>query len=409
MSTKFSFPKNKMKIALLENVHKDAVNLLVEEGYDVQEIPKSLSSEDLLGVISDAHILGIRSKTQVKAEHFKNASRLLAVGCFGVGTNQVDLDAARASGVPVFNAPYGNTRSVAELTIGNIIMLARRAAECCIKMHAGRWQKSAKGSYEVRGKTLGLVGYGHIGQQVGILAEALGMHVIFFDMLKRLPLGTSKQVATFQELLQNSNFISLHVPAKANGSALIGKDEIAQMKKGSYLLNLSRGTLIDFAALKEAVLAGDLGGAAVDVYPKEPKTNDEPFETELCGVPNIILTPHIGGSTEEAQANIGIEVASTFISYINEGSSAGAVNFPQVALTTFPDSHRILHIHKNEPGVVTEVNKIISSIGANINAQTLSTFKDVGYLIVDVDCAMSDQVKHEIGALPSTIKTRILY
>lgn len=409
MSEKLSFPKNKIKIALLENIHQDAVAALKDEGYDVQEIPKSLAPEDLMEVISDVHILGIRSKTKVNAEHFKNANKLLALGCFGVGTNQVDLDAARAAGVPVFNAPHGNTRSVAELTLGNIIMLARKAADRSMKVHQGRWKKSASGSYEVRGKTLGLVGYGHIGQQVGILAEAIGMNVIFFDMVKRLPLGNSTQVASFGELLKQTDFLSLHVPAKPDGTALIAASEMAQMKKGSYILNLSRGTLIDFAALKEAVESGQIGGAAIDAYPKEPKTNDEAFETELAGVENVILTPHIGGSTEEAQANIGTEVASTFIKFINEGASAGAVNFPQVALPGFPDSHRIMHIHKNEPGVLSEVNKIISNIGANVNAQTLSTYKDVGYLVVDLDQQMSEQVKHEIAALPSTIKTRILY
>jgi D-3-phosphoglycerate dehydrogenase / 2-oxoglutarate reductase len=409
MTKQTSFPKNKIKILLLENVHAVAVKKLVDSGYAVESVNSSLGTEELMGAIKDVHVLGIRSKTKVTGDHLKNAQRLLAVGCFGVGTNQVALDDATTLGIPVFNAPYGNTRSVAELTIGHIITLARKAGDGNRKMHEGMWEKSAKGCYEVRDKVLGIVGYGHIGQQVSILAELLGLRVVFFDLLPQLPLGNSRQVETLDKLLAEADFVSLHVPATRSGTALIGKNELAKMKKGSYLLNTSRGTLIDFAALKEAVESGHLAGAAIDVYPAEPKSNKEAFHCDLAGVPNIVLTPHLGGSTEEAQLKIGQELAGTFIKFIDEGATVGAVNFPKVSMPLDENSHRILNVHKNVPGVLKDINSIISNLGANINGQFLSTYKNVGYLIMDVGKEVSHEVKEQISALDSNIRTRILW
>jgi D-3-phosphoglycerate dehydrogenase len=405
----YSYPKDKIKFLLIEGVHEIAAQKLKEAGYSVDFRKDSLTPEELASEITDVHVLGIRSKTKVTADHLKAGSKLLAVGCFGVGTNQVDLLAATNLGVPVFNAPYGNTRSVAELAIGNVLFLARKAADKSMKMHQGMWDKSAKGAKEIREKVLGIVGYGHIGQQVGILAEALGMQVIFYDQIQRLPLGNSRQVDSLADILENSDFITLHVPAKADNSPLIGKAEFSKMKKGACLLNLSRGSLIDFSALSDAIQSKQLGGAAIDVYPKEPKTNKEEFDCGLRGLENVILTPHLGGSTEEAQYNIGIEVAQTFVKFIDGGSTVGAVNFPQVNLPSFPESHRILNIHQNVPGVLSDVNKIISDVGANINTQYLSTYKEVGYLIMDINKDVSQEVKKRIAELPASIKTRILY
>lgn len=409
MAQEYSYPKNKIKILLLEGVHEVAINQLKNAGYDVHTNPKSLGPDELLEAIQDAHIVGIRSKTKITETHIASAKRLLGIGCFGVGTNQVALDAATQFGVPVFNAPYGNTRSVAELTIAGIILCARRAADKIVKMHQGRWHKSAKGAHEVRGKIIGIVGYGHIGQQVGLLAEAMGMQVVFYDQMSRLPLGNSRPLLSMEELLRTADFITLHVPAKPDGSPLIGRNELAIMKKGSCLLNLSRGNLIDFKALREAVESGKVGGAAIDVYPQEPKGNDEAFDCGLCGVDNIMLTPHIGGSTEEAQYNIGVEVATAFTKFIDGGSTEGAVNFPRVTLPPFPGSHRILNVHRNEPGVMSAVTKIVSDVGANISAQYLSTYKGIGYLIMDIGTDLADETKRRISELPTSIKTRILF
>jgi len=409
MAKELSYPKHKIKILLLEGVHQVAVDKLRDCGYAVKEIVKSLSPDELMEEIRDAHVLGIRSKTKVLPEHLNEAKRLLVIGCFGVGTNQVPLEHAMRCGVPVFNAPFGNTRSVAELAFACIINLARKVTDKCTKMHQGLWDKSAKGAIEIRGKTLGLVGFGHIGQQVGVLAEACGMRVVFYDQLRRLPLGNARQVDSMKDLLAESDFISLHVPAMAGNRPLISTAELQQMKRGSYLLNLSRGSLIDFSALKEALQSGHIAGAAVDVYPSEPKTNSEPFSCELTGVENVILTPHLGGSTEEAQYNIGEEVAAAFINFIDAGVTTGAVNFPQVSMPVVPNTHRVLNVHKNEPGVLVEVNKIVSDLGVNIAGQFLGTHKDVGYLVMDVEKDISEELKNQIQALSSNIKTRILY
>jgi D-3-phosphoglycerate dehydrogenase / 2-oxoglutarate reductase len=409
MTKACSFPKEKIKILLLENIHDVAAEMLRENGYSVEVIPRSLSSDELMEKIKDAHALGIRSKTRVLPEHLDAAGKLLAIGCFGVGTNQVPLERAAAHAVPVFNAPYGNTRSVAELTIADVIWLGRRAANKNCQMHQGLWDKSAKGAIEVRDKSLGLIGYGHIGQQVGLLAEAVGMQVYFFDKAKRLPLGGAKALSSLEELLRKVDFVTLHLPAMADNRALIGRTELEMMRRGSYILNLSRASLLDFDALKDALQSGHLAGAAIDVYPGEPQSNKEAFKCELAGLENVILTPHLGGSTQEAQYNIGVEVAQAFTKFIDNGATLGAVNFPQVDLPFSPDSHRILNVHRNVPGVLSEVNKIISDVGANINAQYLATHKEVGYLVMDVSREMSNEVKEKIAELGTSIKTRILY
>lgn len=409
MNKVFSFPKDKIKILLIEGVHPVAIERLKAAGYNVEADGKSLTHEQLLEKIPEVHVLGVRSKTKITKEHLQAAKRLLCVGCFGVGTNQVALEDATNCGIPVFNAPFGNTRSVAELTIGCILSLARKIGDKNNLMHKGHWNKSAKGAVEVRDKVLGVIGYGHIGQQVALLAEAIGLRVIFYDKMPRLPLGNCRQVDSIENVLKQADFVSLHVPALPGNKTLVGKDELASMKKGAFLLNMSRGSLIDFGALKAAVESGQIGGAAIDVYPAEPKSNDEPFATELAGVPNVILTPHIGGSTEEAQYNIGTEVAGVFQKYIDNGATVGAVNFPQLDQPEFPESHRILNIHRNEPGVLKNINQIISDLGANIDSQSLSTYKGVGYLIMDINKSVSEEVKDKISALPSSIKTRILY
>lgn len=404
-----SYPKHKIKILLLENIHAAACERLREAGYSVELVSGSLSDVELLERIGDVHVLGLRSKTKVKAEHLRAARKLLTVGCFGVGTNQVDLSSAAEHAVPVFNAPYGSTRSVAELAIAHVLCLARKAADANRKMHQGLWEKSAKGSHEVRGKVIGIVGYGHIGQQVGLLAESLGLQVIFYDQAKRLPLGNAKGREHLQDLLRDADFVTLHVPAQPGNAALIGPKELELMKSGACLINLGRGSLVDLAALRQALERGALGGAGIDVYEGEPKGNREEFRCELTGLDNVLLTPHLGGSTEEAQYNIALEVATAFIKFIDSGCTAGAVNFPQVDLPVRSDSHRILNVHQNVPGVLTEVNKIISDVGANINSQYLGTYKNIGYLIMDVNRELSEEVKDKISALPSNIKTRMLY
>ncbi|MBP9839068.1 MAG: phosphoglycerate dehydrogenase, partial [Proteobacteria bacterium] len=340
---------------------------------------------------------------------FPIANKLLAIGCFSVGTDQVDLDSATSNGVAVFNAPHSSTRSVAELAMGNVLSLARNLADKSSKMHSGVWEKSATGCTEVRGKKIGIVGYGHIGQQVGLLAEAMGMDVYFFDVIKKLPLGRARHIDSLEQLLPLVDFLTLHVPGGAETEKMISQAEFKKMKKGSHLINLSRGKVVDISALVESLKNKHLSGAALDVYPEEPIQGLDKFESDLCGLSNVILTPHIGGSTEEAQKNIGIEVAYSLINYLDFGTTEGAVNFPSIHLPHLSGSHRILYIHKNLPGALTEVNQIISECGANIDAQYLSTFKDVGYLIMDVSRDVSDEVKSKIGILDKAIKTRILY
>lgn len=398
-----------MKILLLEGIHPAAVSCFEQAEYTVETRPGALSEEELLAYADGLHILGMRSKTRLTARVIERARHLLAAGCFCIGTDQVDTDACTERGIAVFNAPYSNTRSVAELTMANIVMLARKAVQRSMELHAGVWRKSAEGCYEVRNKTLGIVGYGHIGPQIGLLAESFGMRVIFHDIVKKLPLGTAAPVESLETVLKNADFVTLHVPDTERTRNMIDAPQLALMKPGSFLLNLSRGSVVNVAAVRDALDRGHLAGAAMDVYPREPKSGEEPFESELRGAENVILTPHIGGSTEEAQKNIGIEVASALIDFADRGSSAGSVNFPPVDLPMAHDSHRVLHIHRNEPGVLMAVNRIVGELGVNIDAQYLGTRGPLGYLIMDVDKNMSREVKQHMDALPATIRTRLLF
>ncbi len=409
MQKQFSFPKEKMKILLLEGIHPACVERLNQAGYRPELVKGAMSEQELCEAIPSVHVLGIRSKTQVTAKVLDKAKSLLSIGCFCIGTDQVDLSAAARHGVPVFNAPFSNTRSVAELTLAEIVMLARRAAHKSQLLHRGVWEKSAEGCVEVRNKSVGIIGYGHIGPQVGLLAEAFGMKVFYYDIVGKLPLGNAVPVSSLEELLKVSDFVTLHVPETPETRNMIGAQQLEAMKQGAFLLNLSRGKVVDLDALKRALESGRVAGAAVDVFPEEPKTNDEAFSCPLLGMDNVILTPHIGGSTIEAQRNIGLEVGNTLIKFTETGSTTGAVNFPQVELPVVRDCHRILNIHKNVPGVLSAINSIIAGMGANIRAQTLSTLAEVGYLIVDIDKEISDALRAAIDELETSIKTRILF
>ncbi len=409
MAKQYSFPPEKMKILLLEGVHQACVDRLVQAGYRPELLKAAMSEEELLQVIPTVHLLGIRSKTRVTSRVLDNAKSLLAIGCFCIGTDQVDLAAAQRHGVPVFNAPFSNTRSVAELTVAEVVMLARRAAHKSQLLHRGTWEKSADGCVEVRNKTIGIIGYGHIGPQVGLLAEAFGMKVYYFDVLAKLPLGTASATASLDELLALSDFVTLHVPETPETRDMIGGAQIAKMKPGACLLNLSRGRIVDLEALRDALLSGRIAGAAIDVFPEEPKSNDEVFQCPLSGLENVILTPHIGGSTIEAQRNIGLEVGSTLLKFTEAGSTTGAVNFPQLEPPVLRDCHRILNIHRNVPGVLSSINALIAGIGANIRAQFLSTLGDVGYLVVDIDKEVSEVLRRSIDELDTSLRTRVLF
>ncbi|BDA50267.1 D-3-phosphoglycerate dehydrogenase [Coccomyxa sp. Obi] len=404
-----SFPKNKIKVLLLENISHTAVEMFESERFQIETAPGALTEAELVEKLRDVHVLGIRSKMHVSAEAIKAARRLLAIGCFCIGTNQVDLEAANLRGVPVFNAPFSNTRSVAELVIGEVIALARQLGDRSAELHRGTWKKVAQGCFEIRGKTLGIVGYGHIGSQVGVLAEMLGMHVKFFDIATKMPMGNNSAVATLEELLSVSDFVTLHVPLSDATTRMIGAAQLQHMRKGSYLINASRGSVVDLAALADALREGRIAGAAVDVYPTEPEKNSSAFTTELQGLANVILTPHIGGSTEEAQAAIGREVATSLIKYVNRGTTTGAVNFPQLEFPQDSKSHRILNVHQNVPGVLRNVNSIISDLDVNIKAQVNVTDSNIGYLVMDLDKAVSHEVEAALRELPTSIKTRILY
>ncbi len=409
MVNKVSFPRAKMNIVLLEGIHPAAVELFHERGYSPKLISTAWQKDELLAAISDIHILGIRSRTEIPSDVLAKTKRLLSVGCFCIGTNQVDLRAAEMNGIPVFNAPFSNTRSVAELAMAEIIMLARKAAWKSQRMHQGVWDKSADGCCEIRHKVLGIIGYGHIGQQIGILAESFGMKVIYYDILRKLPLGIAQTVESINDLLKASDFVTLHVPETPETKGMIGSKELSKMKQGAVLLNLSRGTVVDIAALAEALRNGHLAGAALDVYPIEPGSNKDEFVSELRGIPNVLLTPHIGGSTEEAQKNIGLEVANSLLDFIETGATEGAVNFPKVALAIVEGNHRILNIHKNVPGVLGSINNIMAEVGANISAQYLSTTAEIGYLIMDINVDVSREVTQRIESLETSIKTRLLF
>jgi D-3-phosphoglycerate dehydrogenase / 2-oxoglutarate reductase len=409
MSNNTSFPKNQIKILLLENVHPIATEILKKEGFAIENVSKALDEKELIEKVHDVHVLGIRSKTQITAPVLANAKRLLTVGAFCIGTNQIALDEANTHGVPVFNAPFSNTRSVAEMVLAEIIMLSRKLGDKSMAAHQGQWLKEAAGCFEVRGKTLGIVGYGHIGSQVSVLAESFGLRVLYYDVVTKLPLGNSRQVESLEDLLQNSHFVTLHVPETPQTKNMIGTKELRAMKRGSYLINASRGMVVDIPALQAALKENHLAGAAIDVFPEEPESNKQIFKSELQGLPNVILTPHVGGSTEEAQQNIGVEVASTLTRFINNGSTTGAVNFPAVDLPIHRGSHRILNVHKNVPGVLKQINGILGDLGANITGQYLATDPNIGYLIIDVDQDVSKAARDHIAALPTNIKTRILF
>lgn len=407
---KHSLDKDKIKILLLEGVHQSAVDVFKRAGYTNIEYHKaSLGEEALTASISDAHFVGIRSRTQLTESVLAQAKKLVGIGCFCIGTNQVDLKAAESLGIPVFNAPFSNTRSVAELVLGEIIMLMRGVPQKNAHAHRGGWLKSASGSYEVRGKTLGVIGYGHIGTQLGILAETLGMRVIFFDIEDKLPLGNAQQVHSLEQLLSLADIVSLHVPETPQTQNMIAATELACMRQGSILINASRGTVVDIPALTGALKESHLAGAAIDVFPVEPKSNDDEFLSPLRGLDNVILTPHVGGSTAEAQENIGVEVAGKLAKYSDNGSTVSAVNFPEVSLPQHKDTSRLLHIHHNRPGTLIKINQAFAEKSINIAAQYLQTTAEIGYVVMEVETHQADEAFEQLKAIDGTIRTRLLY
>ncbi len=408
--SKTSLDKSKIKFLLLEGVHQNAVDTLKAAGYtNIEYHTGSLPEAELKEKIADAHFIGIRSRTHLTEEIFDCAKKLVAVGCFCIGTNQVDLNAARERGIAVFNAPYSNTRSVAELVLAEAILLLRGIPEKNAVCHRGGWIKSAANSFEIRGKKLGIVGYGSIGTQLSVLAEALGMQVYFYDVVTKLPLGNAQQVGSLHELLGLADIISLHVPELPSTQWMIGEKEIRAMKKGAILLNASRGTVVEIEPLAQAIKDEHLIGAAIDVFPVEPRSNNEEFMSPLRGLDRVILTPHIGGSTAEAQANIGLEVAEKLVKYSDNGTSVSSVNFPEVALPSHPGKHRLLHIHKNIPGVMSAINRVFAENGINISGQFLQTNESVGYVVIDVDAAYSDLALQKLHEVEGTIRARVLF
>ena len=407
---KTSYPKEKVRILFLENISEIAIRNFRQNGYSqVERITKALSEEELVKEIRDVHILGIRSKTQITEEILQSAKKLQAIGCFCIGVNQVELHSATKNGIVVFNAPYSNTRSVAELVIGAAIMLIRRIPDKNKAAHAGIWLKEAKGSYELRGKTLGIIGYGNIGSQLSVLAEALGMKVIFYDIETKLPLGNAVDKKSLREVVSQSDVISLHVPDTAQTKNIINKTNLKYFKKGSILINYARGEVVDLDALRKFILEGHLGGAAVDVYPWEPEKNGDHFQTPLQDLPNVILTPHIGGATEEAQQNIGEDVSVKLFNFLEKGITTGSHTVPALALPPQEGSHRILHIHNNVPGVLSQINTQLSKHNINILAQYLKTNEEIGYVVLDVDKKLSAQAFQLLKGVKETIKVRILY
>ena len=407
---KTSTDKQKIKFLLLEGIHPSAIAVLRAAGYtQIDSVPGALPDDELKERIAGAHFVGIRSRTQLTADVFAHASKLAAVGCFCIGTNQVDLQAARERGIAVFNAPFSNTRSVAELVLAEAILLLRGVPEKSAVAHRGGWLKSADNAFEIRGKTLGIVGYGSIGTQLSVLAEGLGMQVVFFDVVTKLPLGNARQVAQLHDLLAQSDVVSLHVPETQATQWMIGAAEIAAMKQGSVFINASRGTVVEIEPLAEALRQKKLLGAAVDVFPVEPRSNKDMFESPLRGLDNVILTPHVGGSTMEAQENIGVEVAEKLVKYSDNGTSTSSVNFPEVALPAHPGKHRLLHIHRNVPGVLSEINRVFSDNHINIASQYLQTNDAIGYVVIDIDAAHSDTALGKLADVPGTIRSRVLF
>ena len=410
MTPKTSLDKSKIKFLLLEGIHPSALQVLHNAGYtNIETVSGALPPEELLRKIADVHFVGIRSRTQLTAEVFAAAQKLVAVGCFCIGTNQVDLDAARQHGVVVFNAPYSNTRSVAELVLGEAILLLRGIPAKNAVAHRGGWLKTADNAYEIRGKTLGIVGYGSIGTQLSVLAEGLGMQVVFHDVVTKLPLGNARQAPSLQELLATSDIVSLHVPELPSTQWMIGAAEIAAMKPGAILINASRGTVVEIDPLADALRAGQLLGAAIDVFPVEPRTNKDEFTSPLRGLDNVILTPHIGGSTMEAQANIGLEVAEKLVKYSDNGTTTSAVNFPEVALPAHPGQKRILHVHHNVPGVLSAINQVFAQHGLNIVGQYLRTDEKLGYVVMDIGAEAQDLPLAQLAEITGTIRCRVLF
>jgi D-3-phosphoglycerate dehydrogenase / 2-oxoglutarate reductase len=402
--------KESSRFLLLEGVHQNAIDTLKSAGYtNIDYVKTALDEDALIERIKGARFIGIRSRTQITKRVLEAADRLAAIGCFCIGTNQVDLNAARDKGIPVFNAPYSNTRSVAELIIGQIILLLRDIPRKSVAVHNGSWPKTAANSNEARGKTLGIVGYGSIGSQLSVLAESLGMKVIYFDVITKLPLGNARQVGTMKELLNLSDVVSLHVPELETTKNMMSTAEFNEMKDGSIFMNAARGTCVDIDALAVVIKNGKLRGAAIDVFPTEPKSNDEPLESPLRGLDNVILTPHVGGSTEEAQANIGIEVAEKFVQFSDAGTTVSAVNFPQIAMQQQPNTHRLLHIHHNQPGVLSNINHLFAEQNINIVAQSLMTSNDIGYLVMDVADVDSKLAFEQLDKVAGTIRLRLLY
>ena len=405
-----SLQKSKIKFLLLEGVHQSAIDALAKAGYtNVVAYPKALPSDDLKREIKDAHFVGIRSRTQLSAEIFEAADRLVAIGCFCIGTNQVDLEAAAKRGIPVFNAPFSNTRSVAELVMAEVILLLRGVPQRSAAAHRGEWQKSATGAFECRGKTLGIIGYGNIGMQLGVIAESLGMKVIYFDVESKLPLGNAQPKATLSALLKEAHVVSLHVPQHASTELLIGRSEIAAMRSGSILINASRGNVVDLDALAEALNGSHIGGAAIDVFPVEPRSNNDEFVSPLRGLDQCILTPHIGGSTQEAQENIGVEVAEKLTRYSDNGTTTSAVNFPEVALPEHEGKHRLLHVHQNIPGIMSAINQVFSESSVNVSGQYLQTMGDTGYVVIDIESDYSKTLISQLSGIEGTLRTRVLF
>ncbi|SIS70347.1 D-3-phosphoglycerate dehydrogenase [Insolitispirillum peregrinum] len=404
-------PKDKIKVLLLENIHDNAVGYFEAQGYrSVERLKGALDADELKAKIADVHMVGIRSRTKLTADVLQAANKLMCIGAFCIGTNQIDLTAAKKLGIPVFNAPYSNTRSVAELVLGEVIMLARRIPEKNWSTHNGGWLKTADGAVEVRGKTLGIIGYGHIGTQLSILAEAIGMKVRYYDIVEKLALGNARSCPTMEELLADSDFVSLHVPSTPKTKNMFTATEMAQMKPGAMLLNASRGNVVVIEDLVKALESGHIAGAAIDVFPSEPASTRDMFESPLRNMPNVILTPHIGGSTLEAQANIGTEVAEKLVKYSDNGSTLGAVNFPEVQLPLQETGSRFMHIHNNVPGVLSSINEVLSRRSMNITGQYLRTDGDVGYVVVDVQEQVEAGlgIRHELEQIPGTIRTRFL-
>ncbi|WP_439475341.1 phosphoglycerate dehydrogenase [Algoriphagus formosus] len=409
LNTKFSYPKSRIKVLLLENVHPIGVELLREEGYQVEVVSSALSEDELCEKIKNVSILGIRSKTNVTKRVLENANRLISIGAFCIGTNQIDLETCQEKGIAVFNAPFSNTRSVVEMAIAEIIFLMRNFFDKSVSMHQGKWDKSATGSFEIRGKKLGIVGYGNIGAQLSVLAENMGLNVFYYDIVEKLALGNATKIDSLEELLQTCDIISLHVDGRKENKCLIDAEKIKMMKKGAVLVNLSRGHVVEIPALKEALESGHLAGCAVDVFPEEPKNNSEPFVSELIGLPNTILTPHIGGSTLEAQENIARFVPGKIMEYINTGNTFNSVNFPNIQLPFLQNAHRLIHVHQNEPGVLAKINRILADYEINIVGQYLKTNEKIGYVITDIDKAYTEEAIQALKAIPGTIRFRILY